>query len=120
MVRVDPITGSIKFVPEKQVNIYEAKTHLSRLIDEVEAGAEIVIARNGRPVARLVPLERRGVERRPGSLRGQIWISPDFDAADEEIIAMFEDGALFPPAPAPAVGERRDDAADRPRVDGAA
>lgn len=62
---------------EKQVNIYEAKTHLSRLVDEVEGGADIVIARNGRPVARIVPLHRRAAERRPGGWQGRGRLADD-------------------------------------------
>jgi prevent-host-death family protein len=53
------------------VNIHEAKTHLSRLIERVEAGEEVVIARAGRPVAQRVPIERRTRPRVLGSLRGQ-------------------------------------------------
>jgi prevent-host-death family protein len=62
----------------KIVNIHEAKTHLSRLLMEVENGVEVTIARAGRPIARLVPAEppRR---RELGLERGQIWISEDFD-----------------------------------------
>jgi prevent-host-death family protein len=71
------------------VNIYEAKTHLSKLLERVEAGEEIVIARNGRPIARLVPEQRRREPRVPGSLAGQIWMSDDFDEPDEELIASF-------------------------------
>jgi prevent-host-death family protein len=63
----------------KQVNIYEAKSRFSRLVEEVEAGAEILIARNGRPVACLVPLRRQLYDRAPGSLAGKIWMVPDFD-----------------------------------------
>jgi prevent-host-death family protein len=63
------------------VNVHEAKTHLSRLLERVERGEEIVIARAGVPVAKLVPLapvsRTRGVL---GKYRGQIWISEDFDA----------------------------------------
>lgn len=65
---------------EKSVNVHEAKTHLSRLLAEVERGREIVIARAGRPIARLVPagpLPRRVL----GLERGEIWIAEDFDAA---------------------------------------
>ncbi len=58
-------------------NIQEAKTHLSRLIDRVERGEEILLARNGKPVARLVKVER--VKRIPGSLKDQIVISDNFD-----------------------------------------
>lgn len=53
------------------VNIHEAKTHLSRLIDRVEAGEEIVIAKRGKPVARLVPLQPVPA-RRPGLLHGEL------------------------------------------------
>ncbi|MGH8907166.1 MAG: type II toxin-antitoxin system Phd/YefM family antitoxin [Egibacteraceae bacterium] len=59
------------------VNVQEAKTHLSRLLDRVEQGEEIVFARNGRPVARLIP--ERGAARTPGRLRGRIRIGDDFD-----------------------------------------
>lgn len=59
------------------VNVHEAKTHLSRLLERVEQGEEIVIARNNRPVARLVAYE--APQRRPGSLRGRMRIAEDFD-----------------------------------------
>lgn len=59
------------------VNVQDAKTHLSRLLERVEAGEEIVLARSGRPVARLVPATRP--ERTPGRLRGIIAIGDDFD-----------------------------------------
>lgn len=62
------------------VNIHEAKTHFSKLVERVEQGEEIIIARAGRPVARLVPVRRRLAPRKPGSAKGQITISPDFDA----------------------------------------
>jgi prevent-host-death family protein len=60
------------------VNVHEAKTHLSRLLERVEAGEEIVLARNGKAIARLVPVGR-GV-RRPGTMKGRIHIRRDFDA----------------------------------------
>ena len=60
------------------VNVHEAKTHLSRLLERVEAGEEIVLARNGKAIARLVPVGR-GV-RRPGTMKGRIRIRRDFDA----------------------------------------
>ena len=63
---------------EKTVNVHEAKTHLSRLLVEVERGGEVTIARAGRPIARLVPA-RPPAKRELGLERGQIWISPDFD-----------------------------------------
>jgi len=75
---------------EQTFNIHQAKTHLSRLIELVEAGEEVVLARSGRPVARIVPYRRRGIERKPGLLRGQIEILPGFDELDAEIIELFE------------------------------
>ena len=72
------------------VNIHDAKTHLSRLVERVEAGEEVVIARAGRPVARLVPYRARTRPRQPGLWRGQVAIGPDFDAVDAEIQATFE------------------------------
>ena len=70
------------------VNVHEAKTHLSKLLERVEAGEEIVIARAGKPVAQLAPLPRPK-RREPGSARGQIWMSDDFDDPDPEIERMF-------------------------------
>jgi len=67
---------------DKPVNIHEAKTHLSRLIERVEAGEEITLARAGRPVARLVPLGARTEPRPLGLLRGQIWTAPDWDSPE--------------------------------------
>ena len=65
----------------KSVNVYEAKTNLSRLLDEVSQGAEVTIAKAGKPIARLVPFEKpQGVTRVPGFLRGKIRIAEDFDA----------------------------------------
>ena len=61
------------------VNLYQAKTHLSELVDRAAAGEEITIAKAGKPLARLVALKRRRQARKPGALKGKIWISPDFD-----------------------------------------
>jgi len=67
------------------INVHEAKTHLSRLLERVAAGEEIVIARSGRPIARLVPFTPE--PRKPGRLKGKIRIAPDFDAPLPEEIA---------------------------------
>lgn len=67
------------------INVHEAKTHLSRLLERVSRGEEIVIARSGRPVARLVPYT--AAPRKPGRLKGKIRIGPDFDAPLPEEIA---------------------------------
>lgn len=62
------------------VNIHQAKTHLSRLLRRVAAGEEIIIAKAGRPLARLVPLEERREDRRLGTEKGSITLAEDFDA----------------------------------------
>ena len=64
---------------EKAVNIHEAKTHLSRLVERVEAGEEITLARAGRPVARLVPYRQRKEPRPFGLWKGRVVIHPGFD-----------------------------------------
>jgi len=68
------------------VNIYDAKTRLSKLVSEVEDGAEITISRSGRPVARLVPYRATAPDRAPGAWRGRVEIGDDFDdfTADDE------------------------------------
>jgi prevent-host-death family protein len=71
------------------VNVDEAETHLSRLLERVEAGEEIVIGRAGRPVARLVPYQPRIRTRQPGTWRGRVQIAEDFDELPEELAAAF-------------------------------
>ena len=84
----------------KQVNVHEAKTRLSQLIADVEGGEEVVIARAGKPVVRIV---KERAERKPlrkeGALKGQIWFASDYDKADEEILQMFEDSINAPMEP---------------------
>jgi prevent-host-death family protein len=73
-----------------KVNVQEAKTHLSRLLSRVEAGEEIVIARDGRPIARLVSVHEHPV-RAPGSARGEFTVPDDFDAPlPDEIQSGFQ------------------------------
>ena len=73
------------------VNIHEAKTHFSRLVDAAAAGEEIIIAKAGKPVARLCPIERAKTKRRFGALKGKGWISDDFDAPlPDDLLAVFE------------------------------
>lgn len=62
----------------KIVNLYEAKSHLSSLVEEAAEGREIIIAKAGVPRARLVPV--RAATRRPGGSKGRIWVAADFDA----------------------------------------
>lgn len=63
-----------------KVNIYEAKTHLSRLLAQVGKGEEIIISKAGKPVARLVPVQAKHVKRVAGSAKGKLIITEDFDA----------------------------------------
>ena len=73
------------------VNIHEAKTQFSRLVDAAASGEEIVIAKAGKPAARLVPMERAKVTRRFGGLKGKVHIADDFDAPLlDDVIAAFE------------------------------
>ena len=65
-----------------KINIHQAKTHLSRLIEDVASGNEVLIAKGGRPMARLVPLGRDDSPRRPGMLKGKLRISEEFDSAE--------------------------------------
>ncbi len=75
----------------RSVNIHEAKTHLSRLIERVVGGEEITLAKAGRPVAKIVPLVPRLDRRTPGTARGQISVSRDFDAPlPKELQKTFE------------------------------
>ena len=75
---------------DEAVNIYEAKTRFSRLVERVEAGEEIVIARAGRPVARLVPYRARRSARVPGLWKGRVRLATDFDVTDRDLIETFE------------------------------
>jgi prevent-host-death family protein len=79
-------------------NIHEAKTHLSRLVDRVAAGEEIVIGKAGKPVAKLIPyVEEPKPVRKPGSLKGKIKYLTDWDQADKEIEALFYATPIEPP-----------------------
>lgn len=74
-----------------EVNVHEAKTHLSRLLTRVAAGEEIIISKAGKPVARLVPFQKSRKKRVPGLDRGKVWIAEDFDAPlPAEIQKLFE------------------------------
>ena len=67
-----------------QVNIHEAKTHFSRLIQQVVEGEEVVVARGNKPVAKLIALNQPAPKRRLGTAKGRIQMSPDFDAPLED------------------------------------
>jgi prevent-host-death family protein len=72
------------------VNMHQAKSSLSRLVERALAGDEVVIARNGEPLVRLVPIEKKREPRVPGRGKGKIWTSPDFEFTDQEITELFE------------------------------
>jgi len=75
------------------VNMHEAKSQLSALVEAVIAGEQVIIARAGRPVARLVPFEPAGQPRKPGGWEGRIWIADDFDAPlPEDLQRLFKGG----------------------------
>jgi len=72
------------------VNMHEAKSQLSRLVEEVLAGNEVIIARAGKPLIKLVPYKPRSEPRKFGGYEKEIYIPPDFDETDEEIVKLFE------------------------------
>jgi prevent-host-death family protein len=74
----------------KRVNIQEAKTHLSRLLEEAVAGEEIVIAKAGRPYVKLTPWQPDRAPRKLGGWEGQIWIADDFDETSPDVVRLFE------------------------------
>lgn len=63
----------------KTINLYQAKTHLSKLVEDAASGEEIIIAKAGKPRARLMPIDKVREPRQPGALKGKIWIADDFD-----------------------------------------
>lgn len=80
-----------------QVNIFDAKTNLSRLVEQVEKGGEVIIARAGKPVARLTQLVPEKKPIRFGLLKGKLHIPDDFDAPlSDDVLAEFESD-VFPP-----------------------
>jgi prevent-host-death family protein len=75
----------------RTVNLYEAKTKLSELVDRAAAGEEIVIAKAGKPKARLVPIAPARPKRKPGVWKGKVWIADDFDAPlPPDVLADFD------------------------------
>lgn len=77
-------------------NIHETKTHLSKLINRVLAGEEVVITKGDQPLVKMVPFERDTSPRIPGFWSGQVTMAGDFDEADNEILEMFEESSVFP------------------------
>jgi len=77
-----------------KVNMHEAKTHLSRLVERVSEGEDVIICNAGKPVARLSRFVAE--PRTPGAWKGRIWVSPDFFDDDPELVDLFENGPIFP------------------------
>jgi prevent-host-death family protein len=84
------------------VNTHEAKTHLSRLLERVAGGEEIVIGKAGRPVAKLIPYNEPKKPRKLGSWKGKVWLAPDWDSEEtnKEIEKLFYGEDDEPEAPA--------------------
>lgn len=81
----------------KIVNLYAAKTNLSELVDRAAQGEEIVIAKAGVPMARLMPLAAKGRARQPGGWEDRVWMAADFDAPlPAEILGAFTEGKAEP------------------------
>lgn len=72
------------------INIHEAKTHLSKLVERAAGGEEITIAKAGRPMAKLVPYVPAKIQRTPGAWKDDLWLGPDFDETPEWLINAFE------------------------------
>lgn len=73
------------------VNVSEAKAQLSKLLERAQAGEEIVLARAGRPVARLVQYAPPQPDRVPGVWKDKVWVADDFDDTSEDLISAFYD-----------------------------
>ncbi|MFU8798222.1 MAG: type II toxin-antitoxin system Phd/YefM family antitoxin [Gammaproteobacteria bacterium] len=73
------------------INIYEAKTHLSRLLEQVSHGEEIIIGKAGKPIAKLIPFHAEKQVRKPGYWKGKVNIHPDFDELPADFMAAFQD-----------------------------
>lgn len=72
------------------VNMHDAKSQLSSLVEKALAGEEVIIARAGKPLVKLTPIIKEELTRTPGRLKGQIRIADNFDAVDESLVSLFE------------------------------
>ncbi len=78
------------------VNTHQAKSRLSELIRDAERGVEVIVARNGKPVARIVPWTPAVPERRPGAWSGQVHYDDDLVGSDDDVLAAFDEAAQTP------------------------
>ena len=79
-----------------EVNVHEAKTHLSKLLERVALGEEVIIAKAGTPVAKLIPFDEQPRTRIFGSAKGDFTVPDDFNESDAEIERLFYESDLFP------------------------
>jgi prevent-host-death family protein len=77
-------------------NMHEAKSQLSKLVEQALAGEDVVIARAGKPLVRLVPIVEAKPRRQLGRLKGKIRIAADFDETPQDIIDSFDNSEIFP------------------------
>jgi len=90
------------------INIHEAKTHLSRFVEQAAAGEEIIIAKAGKPIAKLVPLHPRPQRRKLGIAAGVFTVPDDFDAPlPDDVLRLFDEGSIEPTLP-PEQNEEKD------------
>ncbi len=81
------------------INIHEAKTHLSRFVERAAAGEEIIIAKAGKPMAKLVPLLHMPSRRNLGMFKGKLNVPDDFDTPlSDEMVGLFENSVIEPPS----------------------
>lgn len=81
------------------VNMHEAKTTLSRLVSDAIAGDEVILAKAGKPMVKLVPIEQKKKPRKLGIWKGKVKLADDFDAPlPDELLDLFYNGPIFPPA----------------------
>lgn len=79
------------------VNIHEAKTHLSRLVDRALAGEDVTICKAGRPLVHLTPCKQQSeIPRQPGGWEGRVWIAEDFDTLPDDLLTAFYDTPVEP------------------------
>lgn len=83
----------------RTVNVHAAKTHLSSLLEEVQNGGEVIIAKAGKPIAKIIRINDERPARRSGTLRGKVWAAPDAWDHDPELERLFYEGdPRFPAA----------------------
>jgi prevent-host-death family protein len=91
------------------VNIHQAKTELSKLLERALAGEEVIIAKAGKPIVKLTPIQPRKKRRLAGLAAGKVWIAPDFDAPmPDDWLDAFYNGPIFPEDPLPSKPDSSD------------